>query len=328
MALPLLAAGLMAGGSIAGGLMQNRSANKAAKRAEQMAREAAGSFDNLYVPTAAELEIQLQKLIQAGEITPEEAQAALVENSAYSGIDTTNQGTEAEFAALEELSNIVENKGMTAQDQAKLAEIEERLGTTGRGAREAILQDASARGIGGSGLELAAQLSAQQGAISDASRSGTQAAADSERRMLEAILAQGELGGNIDQKGFEKQARIAEAEDAIAKFNAANKQQVGLTNVGSRNRAQEMNLAEKQRIADANASMENQNRLRNSDLRQTQFENEMEKRKARAAALSGGAQTALQRSQSQNQFAGNLIGVGGQLLGNTAGYYDQKKKEG
>jgi hypothetical protein len=327
MPFPLIAAGIMAGGSILGGLLQGNAAKKAAARAEAMAREAAGQFNDLYVPTAEEMQIQIQKLIQAGEITPEDAQAVLVAKSNYDDVNTNNAGNDAQLAALQELSGIVGAKGMTATDRAKVADIQEQMGTANRGAQEAILQNASERGISGSGLELAARLKAEQGAASDASRAGLQTAADAEKRALEAIISQGNLGGQINEQDFAKQAKIAEAKDLISKFNATNQQNVGLTNTEARNSAQSANLAEKQRIADANTAAENANRARNAQLKQTQYENELEKRKAKAAALTGGAQSASQRAQLDQQFAGNLIGTGGQLLGNVAQYWGKDKEK-
>jgi hypothetical protein len=327
MPFPLIAAGIMAGGSIIGGMLQSNSAKKAAQKAEQMAREAAGQFNDLYVPTAEEMQIQIQKLIQAGEITPEDAQAVLVAKSAYDDVNTNNAGNDAQLAALQELSGVVGAKGLTATDRAKIADIQEQMGTTNRGAQEAILQNAAERGISGSGLELAAKLSAEQNAASDANRAGLQTSADAEKRALEAMIAQGNLGGQVNEQDFAKQAKIAEAKDLISKFNATNQQEVGLTNTAARNTAQATNLAEKQRIADANIAAENANRARNSQLKQTQYENELEKRKAKAAALTGGSQSAMQRAQLDQQFAGNLIGTGGQLLGNVSQYWGQDKKK-
>ena len=318
----------MAGGSILGGLMGSKSADKAAKRAEKMAREAAGAIDGVYVPTVEEMQIQLQKLVSMGEISPEDAEAVLIEKSNYENVTTQNAGTDAEYAALQELQDIVSNDGMTAATRARVADIQDEFGTTNRGAQEAILQDAASRGISGSGLEMAARLSAEQAAASDANRAGLQTAADAEQRALEAIIQQGQLGGQISESDFAKQAKIAEAKDLIAKFNATNKQNVGLTNTASRNAAQAANLAEQQRLSDANIANENANRERNSNLKQQAYENSMEKAKSRAAALSGGSQASMQRSQQQQQFAGNLIGTGGQLLGTVSQYLaDQNKKK-
>lgn len=317
----------MAGGSILGGLLGNKSAEKAAKRAEAMAREAAGAINGVYVPTAEEMQIQLQKLVSMGEISPEDAETVLIEASNYENINMNNAGSEAEYAALQELQDIVGNEGMTATTRARVGEIQDQFGTTNRGAQEAILQDAASRGISGSGLEMAARLSAEQSAASDANRAGLQTAADAEQRALEAIIQQGSLGGQISESDFAKQAKIAEAKDLIAKFNATNKQNVGLTNTASRNTAQAANLAERQRISDANIGNENANRERNANLKQSEYENQLEKAKARAAALSGGAQSSMQRSQQQQQFAGNLIGTGGQLLGNVAQYMNDPKKK-
>ena len=317
----------MAGGSILGGLLGSSSAKKAAKRAEKLAREAAGAVDATYVPTAEEMQIAIQKLVSQGEISPEDAEAVIVAQSNYDNIVMGNKGTEAEYAALEELQDIVGSGGMTDEARARTAEIQEQFGTSNRGAQEAIIQNAAERGISGSGLELQKRLMAEQGAASDASRAGTQTAADAERRALEAIIQQGSLGGQISSADFAKQAKVAEAKDLIAKFNAANQQQVGMSNVDARNRAQYANLAEKQRIADTNVGLENTNRERNANLIQQRYENEMEKAKAKAAALTGASQSAMQRSQSQQQFAGGLVGAGGQILGSVAANWQDPNKK-
>lgn len=317
----IIAGGIMAGGSIAGGLLGGAASLKAQKAAQKLAEKAASQYDSIRVPTPEELQVQLQNLIQQGEITPEEAQAYLVENSAYSGLDLSGgEGRQAELAALNELRGITEAGGLTAQDRAKIADIQEQMGTANRGAQEAIMQNAAQRGISGSGLEMASRLMAQQQAASDANRQGLQTAADAEKRALEAIIAQGGAGSRLSSADFEREAKVAEAKDLMARFNATNQQQVGLTNVAARNAAQAANLAEKQRIADFNKQQENQNRLRGSDLKQQAFENQMQLAGGKAAALSGAAQSANQRAQSQQQLYGSLIGTGGQMLGSLAPY--------
>ncbi len=332
MVAPALIGGLIAGGgSIAGGLIGAAQANKAQKRAEAMAREAASQYGGINVPTAEELYAQLQQLVSAGELTPEQAQAILVEKSAYEGVDTSGgEGREAEMAALQELRQITEGGGLTAIDRAKIADIQEQIGTSNRGAQEAIMQQASQRGIAGSGLDFANRMLAQQTSAQEGSKQGLQTAADAERRALEAIVAQGSAGSRISQSDFERQAKVAEAQDLISKFNAANKQQVELGNVSARQGVQEKNLAEKQRLMDYNTQQENMNRLRKGDLAQQEFENKMALAGGKASALTGAAQMAGQRAQSQQDMYGRLIGAGGQIVGATAPYWgtqDVKKKK-
>jgi len=121
------------------------------------------TFKNLKTPEIEDMEIELETLVQQGVLTPEQAQAALVDSSAFEGISLDPNLKAAQMDALAGLQDVSEN-GMTAIDRAAMGNIIQDEQTASRGARDAIIQNANARGMGGSGLELAAQLQNQQGA--------------------------------------------------------------------------------------------------------------------------------------------------------------------
>jgi hypothetical protein len=312
---------IIGGGMALGGMMGSMAAADSMKKAIQMRRQAAGLFDEFSPPTPEEMYVALEDLQQQGIFTPEMAQAVLQDQTAMAEIQRGGAGREAQLSALEELRNISGAGGLTAMDRAKIQEIQDQLATTGRGAREAVTQEMAQRGVAGSGLDYMNRLMAAQSGAETAARQGTDVAALAEQRALEALLAQGQLGGQISGQEFAEQADIAKAKDLISQFNTANRQNVELENIRARNLAQQQNLAEQQRVADYNTAQLNAERLRRANLTQQQFENQMAKTQAKAAALTGTAQAQMQAAQQQQQFYGGLLGAGGQIIAGTAPYW-------
>lgn len=310
----LLIGGGMAGAGLLGGLLNQQNDDMMKQYMDRALAELSG----ISAPTQDELTYQLNQLVQAGQITPEQANAILIEQSAYSNIPESGVGRDAQLAALEQLRSITEQGGMTAQDRARLAQIQQEIGTAQRGAREAILQNAAQRGIAGSGLELAAQLGSQQAAAQQASMQGMETEAQAEARALEAIRNMGTLGGQVSSQDLQRQLAIAQAQDAIARFNAQNRQNVEMTNVAARNAAQAQNLAERQRIMDTNVQLQNQQAAQRAAAAQQEYANRMQMAQARAGILGTAGQAAQQQQQQQQQFWGNLLGTGGLILGNYA----------
>lgn len=322
-----LAPAIIGGATIAAGAIGSMSGRKSAKEMKKlmeqmiaMRREAAGLYDPITPPTPEEQYVAMQDLIQQGLVTPEMAEAYLLDETAMAGIDTDTEGRQAEYEALAELRDIVGSGGLTASDRAKIQEIQDELNTSARGARGAITQNMAERGISGSGLEYMEKLMAQQSGAETAARQGMDVAAQAEQRALEAIMAQAGLGGQLSQQEFSEQSDIAKAKDMIAQFNLANRQDIQMQNIAARNAAQATNLGEKQRIADYNIQQKNLEELRRADLKQKYFENEMAKATAKANALVG-AGSVPSYSDNSSDIYGNLIGVGGQIIGSTAPYW-------
>jgi hypothetical protein len=108
---------------------------------------------------------------------------------------------QAQFDTLSRLDEVADS-GMTAIDRARLAEIQGQQATEQRGMRESILSQARQRGLGGSGMELAQQLQAQQEGANLASRQGTDVAAQAQQRALEAMLQRSGLAGSMQSAQF------------------------------------------------------------------------------------------------------------------------------
>lgn len=115
--------------------------------------------------------------------------------------------------------------GLTVEDRSALIAAQNANAAKERGAREAILQDAARRGMGGSGTELAAELENQQGAADRNAAVGTQAAADARKRALAAISESGQMAGAVRGQDWGEASQRAAAQDAINKFNASQRLQ-------------------------------------------------------------------------------------------------------
>lgn len=258
----------------------------------------------LQLPDIADMQVQLEELVQTGQLTPEQAEAMLIERSNMEDISTDPRLRNAQLDALGGLQDIVDGEGMTATDRARLEQLKGDLNTQERGQRESIIQNAQQRGVGGSGLELLAQLQNQQGSAQRASQMGFDIEAQAQERALEALMQQGQLGGQIRGQDFGEQEKIAAAQDAIAKFNTQNQQQAEFTNVAARNDAQAANLAERQRVSDANVATRNEQQAHNKNLLQQDFENQYKRAGGVSNAYSNQAAALGQQGAARQQLVG------------------------
>lgn len=236
-------------------------------------------------PKISQMRVKLSDLVQQGVLTPEMAQTFLQEASAYESMDPT---------ARNELMDTVESKGFDPQSRAALNNLQQEVGAQERGSREAILQDAAARGVSGSGIELASQMANQQGNATRLANQGFQSAADANARHMQAVHG---LSTMDSQK--------AAAQDAINQFNAANRQGVENLNVKARNDAAAANLAEKQRIADANVMTKNAQEMYNKGLYQQDWENRQTRGQALSNANLGQASSNVNLAQHKTKDLNN-----------------------
>ena len=204
LALAGIGAGIQAGTGILGYLLSMPDRQKA----EDIIRAAADEFGNID-------EAALEKLV-AQEVGP----------SAMEGIKTDPRLKSAQFAALDRLEQMG-REGLTLEDKAAQNEAMRAAARQESAGRQAIAQDFAARGQLGGGAQLAMQLANQQGAAERASQTSMQTAANAQRRMYDAMLQSGQLAGNLRNQDFGEQERIAQAKDAVQRYNAGARQQAG-----------------------------------------------------------------------------------------------------
>jgi len=281
--------------------------------------KAIDAFKSIATPELTALQVQLDKYVQAGKLSPEAAESALLNSNSFNDIklDPALQG--AQKQALQQLQNIATQGGLTATDKAQLNDITQEQNTLARGRNEAIMQNARERGIGGSGLELTSRLLNEQEAANRASTQGTQVAANAEQRALQALQAAGTLGGQMEAQQYGEEANKATAQNAIDRFNAETQQATNLYNVGTANQAQATNLAQAQDIANKNVGTAQQQALYNAQQNQQDYANKMTKAQnlAQAYQAKAGAQNAAAQAAQGAElgFMGGLIGTAGTVAG-------------
>lgn len=287
--------------------------------AKGLSNKARRALEKVKSPTVDELLYDLHDLVMQGEFTPEEAEIVVQEATELENVMASPEFRAFQTGALGQLQDIANAPGLDSQSEATLRQLEGDVGRIDRGNREAILANRRARGLGGSGEELAATLQSGQSGVNRFAQLGFDAAAASDARKLQALQSVLSGAGQIEARDFGQQSEKARAQDIINAANARNRQDQLNRNVTIQNQAQAANLSERQRIADANVGFRNQEEIRKADARQQVFENDIRK--------AGGVGQALQNQAAQVQQQGqglqNTFGGISQALGNYQAQQDQ-----
>jgi hypothetical protein len=266
------------------------------------ARQAAlANLQNIGTP---QLNVQFNPYTSAGKIDPSLESAVNQGNSQMAGISTSP--SQAGLDAISNLQNVSRNGGLTIADKANLNNIQNQSNAQMSGARGAIQQNMNARGLGGSGLELAAQLSNAQNAVNNANTQGTAVAGQAQQNALNAVSNAGTLGQNMQGQQYQQQAAKAQAQDVINKFNTQNNQNVANTNVANKNTAQYANLNNAQNISNQNTGLQNQQSLQNNAYQQQAFQDTLSKQQAAAGQSNTVAGQATANGQAAGKFWGGI----------------------
>lgn len=281
-------------------------------------------LSNISLPRSEDLSYQIQQLVEQGVITPEDAKTALAGRSELDDVTTDPRLKEAQMGALSQLQDIGSSGGMTLADKSNLNQISVDEATKAKGQRDAIIQNAQARGLGGSGLDLMAQLQNEQSAASNKSSRDLSVAGTAQQRALDALMQEGTLAGNIQNQQFSQGATKANANDAISKFNTQNQNATNLANTQAHNAAQVTNLANKTNVANTNAALQTQQNKQKSDVAQQVFNNQIAKAGGQQATANLTSQVQGQNSQNQANAQNQTIGTG---LTAAAMMSDERQKE-
>jgi hypothetical protein len=131
---------------------------------------------------------------------------------------------------------------------------------------------------------------------------GMRQAAQAQQARMAALGQQGSMAAQMQGQGLQLAGQKASAADAIAQFNAQNRQ-----NVAGRN------LGERQRIGEAGSATRNQEQMYNQALIQQRFQNEMAKATGVTGAQSALAQQMQQQAgaaqQAQQAQTGAILGA-------------------
>ena len=265
-------------------------------------------------------EVELQKystpeaLAYLGNFTPEELQATGLPSGVINQA-MRNKQLQA-LGGVEELSQT----GLSAIDRAALSEIQNEIAMQERGQRESILQNMAQRGLSGSGQELAAQLQSSQAASQMASQQGMQQAAQAQQARVNALSNLSNMASGIEQTDFQRQAQKAQAQDVINQFNTQNRNTAGLRNLQTQQDLANMNVQERNRIAQANADLMNKQIMQNQVNRPlAQYGLQTDYTSALGQGIGGVGQTQTQQQlanqQAMSQGLGTGLTVGGTIAG-------------
>lgn len=291
-------------------------------KADKMRQKAIDAFNAIQSPALKDLQIQLDKYVSTGRMSPEEAEAELLQSNAFNDIVADPSLAGAQKQALTSLQQVGNEGGLTAIDKARLQDITNEQNQVAKGRNESIMEQARQRGMGGSDITTVNQLMSEQAAADRASQRGTDVAAEAQARALQALVAAGQTAGQIRGQDYGEQANKAQAENAIDLFNKQTLNQTNLYNVDAANRAQAANLQNEQTIANANTSTSNANKQYNAQQVQQVYNNEMAKTGGVAGTYNAWADdaTAQKRSETAADQAllGTAVGAGFTAFGGPA----------
>jgi hypothetical protein len=288
-------------GGVAGAVIGQQQAQANRNQAQQAQQNALAQYLGISAPSVSSQQLQLQGYNDVGNLVNQNEQALQLAPNAMNNISTNPALIQAQMQALNQLTQTGQ-AGMTPGEQAALNQAQTNAAAQAQAKNAQIMNQFAATGMGGSGAQLASQLSNSQQGAQQLANNSNQVAQNAQQNALQAISQAGALGGQMQGQAFGQQAQIAAAQNAINQFNTANSQNVQNTNVQNANQANLYNLAQQQAIANQNTQLQNQQQQYNKQLLQQQFNNQMGLASGRAGQYQGIANT-------QNQYAGNTANM-------------------
>lgn len=259
------------------------------KKANQLMQEAVAKLEAVGIPTVEAQKIALQDPELVGLLEAEQLQESQME-----GVRQDPRLREAQLSALEEMSGLAKT-GLGAEDRAAFNELRRSAANEAQAQNASVLQNAAASGTLDSGSSLIAQLNSGQSAANRMSSEGDRLAANAAAARREALSQKANLATQLGSQDFSQKSQIAQAQDAINKFNSQNRQDVNSQNLNSR-----------QNISNQSTANRNQEQMHNKALIQQKFQNDIQKAGGVATATQGLANNYAQQGQAAAQGAANL----------------------
>ena len=298
---------------IVGGIIGNQAAKGDKESQKQAMKAALAELNKIGSPPDLSRRLILEEFQRQGIYTPEMEQEISVAESEMSQLKEDPSLREANMSALQRM--LAQSKsGLTAEDRAALNQARSEVQKDTQSKLAQIQQQMQARGQAGSGAELAMQLQAAQAGSDQAAAGSDTLMAQAQQRALQALGKSSDMASQMRGQDFDVNSAKARAIDERNRFLAENSVSRQSRNVGALNQAQQANLAEQQRINDANIAMRNA-----ETQRQTQAERDLFNDKLNLAQAKSGQRTqqagfyGQQAGQTAQQWANIGSGVGGGL---------------
>lgn len=296
-------AAISAGSNILGGIMGGKAQEAAQQKAENIARASAAEqqrrIDAIKDP-------ELKKIVLENPELVDQLTAEQLDESKLGDISLDPRLQQARMGALEALTQRGE-EGLTAQDKAQYEEMLMGADAQEKARQDTILNQMAQRGALDSGAQLASQLASSQGAASNARSAALRMAADSASQRASAQAQAGQMAGQMQQQDFARQAQQAAAQDAIARFNAANRQDVA-----------QQNLAARQGLENLRASNINRQQQLENQRQQQIYGNQMGRATGQNKITSGLADTRQKSALAQGAGKAQMYSGMGSAIGTLA----------
>jgi len=299
-------AGLLGSITDAVGLTDSGAAEKSMKKAAGLTKEQMKRLDAIDLPDEEKMKLLLENPELVGLLDAEN-----IEDSKMGEISLDPQLRENQMKALQSLTDQSE-QGLTASDKYSMEQLLGDVASADKSRQAGIEAEMARRGMDSSGAALMAKMQGGQDSANAGREKAMQMAAQGQQNKMAALSQLGNMSGNMQNADFQRQSSQASAQDAIARANAMNRQNVS-----------GQNLAARQNIENQRANISNQQQTYNKGLEQQQFQNKLQKAGAQGAAGSNLANMYSNQAGAQAgadaSTLGTIAGVGSAFLGAPAG---------
>lgn len=307
---------------IVGGLIGNLMGASDRKKAQQMMKKAVAELQAAGFPPDQSKEIIFKEFESAGILTPQMEEDVQVAASEVAQLQEDPILRNIQLEAL----NVFKQQGRTGfgpEERAAFNQMRQSQQTDVEAKRQQILSDARRSGMGGSGASLVAQLQASQSGADRASMEGDRLASMMAERIRSGASSMADVSSGIRSQDFQAEMSRRQAQDERNRFLAENSISRQRANIDRANSAQAVNLAERQRIQDANMQLANAEKLRQVDAQRQYWADKMDRASALSNAYTGQANNLRgQAQQTQQMFQGIGTAAGTGIAG-----YAQNKQD-
>lgn len=282
---------------------------------------AAQNLNNINVPTPQEMAVTLQQYVQQGLITPQQYQAAIQSSNPYNSISTNPANEAAQQQSLAALQQQIAGGGLDAIQKSNLLSTNNQLNASNQSYLNQVLSQAARQGNANSGATMGAALQGNAQARNQAYQQGMDSAAQAEAAKNQEIQSQATIGGQLQNEQYTQGANQAQAQQAMNTANQNAQNTAAQYNTTAANNAQGANLNAAQSIANANTDQSNSNALRNSNLQQQQFQDQVQQQTAALQPTENAAMNAQNIGNSAISQQNSLFNNGAGAIGNAANQY-------
>jgi hypothetical protein len=311
-----------AASAVLGGVVGN--IMSAGDRAEQRRRmhAALNELKKLGLPPDLSAPLILRELQKQGVYTPELEKDL---NDSFAEVKLIDEDQTLKDAQRQALSMMQQRGkvGLSAEDRAALSEVRNNLERDSQAKAQQIMQQFQARGQGGAGAELSALLQSGQSQAEQASQASMSLMGQAQQRALEAVRQTADISSGMRSQDYNVNAANVAAQNERNRFLAENSIARQRANIGMLNQAQQLNLAEQQRIADYNTQMGNVEQARQREEKGKFWDRKLGYGSAMANAQIGQASMAQQQAANTANMYANIGGA----IGSGLTAYGQSKDQ-